>query len=261
MLDHNQALAALIDHVSASALQVSISWDEVQRWQDGVLEQVLVDGLLSRDVNAQSLECVGCEHRCFMPVYQSEDRQRAFIVCDHTDMQTHMGRVNVAIERLQQWQASSKQFAVVIARLLGIDAKPTYQKSSASYRLGMLKSSGGRRWVSMATIPLTLDINQNSVPLVELIYFSEGALAIDRARIDALLNSPAGDTGKSYTPDISRREARKNATQARYQDWNDEYLSLKQKHPGKPDTWYSVRIAKLPIAQGKGSETIRKNMK
>ena len=46
-----------------------------------------------------------------------------------------------------------------------------------------------------------------------------------------------------------------------YQDWNDEYLKLKDNQPNKSDTWCSLRIEKLEIAKGRDAETIRKNMK
>lgn len=260
-MDNNQALTALIEHVSASDEPVSLGWDELQQWQNGVLARFLMAGLLSQDVKAQSLVCSGCEQYCFMPVYQTDDEQRAFIVCDDPDKQDQMGRVQVPLERLQQWQASARQFAGVIAGLLAFEPKPVYQKTSACYALGMLHSDGGRRWVSLMVQPLVLEINRHAAPLNELLYFDGEALVIDERRIDELLNSVPSDTGKAYIPDVSKREARKLATQAMYQDWHDEYLSLKQKRPHKTDTWYSMQIAKLGIAQGKDSETIRKNMK
>lgn len=129
-----------------------------------------------------------------------------------------------------------------------------------SYRLGMLKSKGGRRWVSLAVQPLVLVINGDKALLNELLYFEGDELVIDEARIDGLLNSPPSDSAKVYTPDVSTREARKLATQTMHQNWHDAYLALKAKHPNKTNTWYSMQISKLSIAQGKDSETIRKNM-
>ncbi len=260
-MDNHQALAAMIEHVSASGKPVSLGWDEIQQWQSGVLERFISAGLLAKDVKAQSLECTGCEQHCFMPVYQTDDAQRAFIVCDDPDRQSQMGRINVPLERLQQWQASARQIAAVIADLLGFESKPVYQKESAYYKLGMLKGSHGRCWVSLTAQPLALEINRRAISLNELLYFDGSELAIDEPRIYELLNSIPSDTGKAYTFDVSKREARKLATQTMYQDWHDEYLRLKRKHPRKTDTWYSMQIFKLPIAQGKDSETIRKNMK
>ena len=260
-MDSPQALDALIEHVSASGKPVSLGWDEVQQWQGGVLERLLEVGLLATGVKTQSLVCEGCEQRCFMPVYQTDDGQRAFIVCDDPDKQEQMGRIQVPLERLEQWQGSARQFAGVVTGLLGFEAKPVYRKASVSYALGMLKSNSGRRWVSLMAQPLALNINNHLVPLNELLYFDGEALMVDKPRIDELLDSVPKDTGKTYTPDVSQREARKLATQAMYQDWHDAYLVLKQKHPDKPDTWYSKQISKLGIAQGKDSETIRKKMK
>jgi len=143
MINSSQALTTLIEHVNASVKPVSLAWDEVQLWQEGVLVCLLAVGLLTKDVKAGSLICTGCEQHCFMPVYQTDDGQRAFIVCDDPDQQEQMGRVQVRLEWLQQWQASARQIAVVIVGLLGFEPKPVFQKDSASYRLGMLKSSGG----------------------------------------------------------------------------------------------------------------------
>ncbi|MDF1817524.1 MAG: hypothetical protein P1U54_02700 [Immundisolibacteraceae bacterium] len=260
-MDNSQALTALIEYVSLADKPVSLGWDELQQWQDGVLERFLVEGLLVKDVKAHSLVCTGCEQHCFMPVYQTDEEQRAFIVCDDPGKQDQMGRIQVPVERLKQWLASASQFAGVIAGLLGFEARPVHQKASASYRLGMLKSNSGRRWVSLTVQPLALEINRDAVLLDELLYFESGELVIDTPRIDELLNSAPSDTGKAYTADVSKREARKLATQAMHQDWRDEYWALKQRHPNKSDTWYSMQIAKMGIAQGKDSETIRKNMK
>lgn len=261
MLDLNQALAALIAHVDVSDTPESLGWDELRQWQEGVLEAFLDLGLLVKDVKAKSLVCTGCEQQCFMPVYLAEDEQRAFIVCDDPDKQSQMGRVAITLDCLQQWQVSARQFAGVVAALLRFDDKPDFHKASASYRLGMLKRQGGRRWVSITVQPLAVEINRQVVPLADLLYFSGETLAIDKPRIDELLDSPPDNTGKAYTPDVSKREARKLTTQAMYKNWNDEYLALQRSHPGKSDTWYSLQIAKLPIAQGKSSETIRKKMK
>ncbi|RLA51510.1 MAG: hypothetical protein DRR42_10150 [Gammaproteobacteria bacterium] len=261
MKDNSQTLTNLIGHVDASDKPVTLTWDEVQQWQDGVLARFQVAGLLAKDVNTQSLTCTGCEKHCFMPIYQTDDGQRAFIVCDDPDKQDQMGRIEVPLERLQQWQASARQFARVIAGLLGFESRPVYQKTSVSYALGMLKSERGRRWVSLTVQPLALEINRHAVILGELLYFDAEKLVIDCPRIDELLGLAPSDTGKTYTPDVSKREERKLATQAMYQDWHDEYLALKQKHSNKPNTWYSMQISKMDIAQGKDSETIRKNMK
>ncbi len=260
-MNHAQVLTALIDHVNASDKPVNISWDEVAQWSEGLLKHFVAHRLMATDVNTKSLACLGCEHHCTMNVLLTEDAKRAFIVCDHSEMQSQMGRIKVPLERLQQWQVSTKQFARFIATKLGFDAKPVYTKESASYKLGMLKSKAGRRWVTLQEWPLRLEIAGHSVPLKDLLFFRESELVIDVERIQSLLASGSSNIGKAYTPNTNRQETRKMATQAMCQNWRDEYHSLRIKHPGKPDTWYSNKIAKMNIAQGKQSETIRKQMK
>lgn len=100
-MDNSEALTALIAHVSATDKPANLAWDEVERWQAGVLERFIIAGLLSKSVDAQSLMCAGCEQHCFMPVYLTDDAQRAFIVCDDADKQYQMGRIRVPLARLQ----------------------------------------------------------------------------------------------------------------------------------------------------------------
>jgi hypothetical protein len=261
-MDNNQALDAVIARLDALGNSASLKWDEVQQWPEGVLNSLVSNGLLTKGVNANSLQCTGCENHCFMNVVLADDEsKRAFIVCDHPEMQSQMGRINVPAERLKQWQCSPKHLALVIADLLGFESKPEYQKESGSFKLGMSKGSKGRRWVVLQTQPLALVVNRYSVPLVEMLYFEDAIFQIDMVKIAALVDAKPPESGKAYTPNLTKREANKLLIQVMYQNWNDEYLRLKLEHPGKTDTWRSIQIAKMSISQGKDSETIRKNMK
>lgn len=256
-----QALMVLITHVDASDKPLLMGWDEVSQWPEGLLKQFIKLGLVEKDVSAKSLTCVGCEHHCTMAVLLTEDAKRAFIVCDHSDMQDQMGRIQVPLERLQQWRASTSQFASVFAAMLGLDAKPSFNKETTSYKLGMLKSEGGRRWASLLTRPLRLEIAGHFVALGDMLFFDGGELVLDISRIQSILSSSPANVGKAYAPNTNKQEARKAATQAMYQNWRDEYQSLLLKYPDKTDDWYSKKIAKLPIGNNKQPETIRKHMK
>ncbi|EGG93312.1 hypothetical protein IMCC1989_1358 [gamma proteobacterium IMCC1989] len=259
-LPPSQVLTALIAHINASGKPVHIGWDEVAQWHDEALPLFLGVGLLAKSNHTQSLECNGCEHRCFMPVEFTGDKQRAFIVCDHSEMQSHMGRIVVPLQRLKQWKTSPKHFAVVVAKLLGVENIANNKKDDAIYQLGMMKSDKGRRCVSLTVSPLSIVINQHAISLGDLLYIDNSELTIDHGRINELLNNPTRNA-KNYTPNTDKQEDRKLATQAMYQDWNDAYIYSVKKHPKKSGEWHSQQIAKLPIAQGRDSETIRKNMK
>jgi hypothetical protein len=78
-------------------------------------------------------------------------------------------------------------------------------------------------------------------------------------RNQSLSNRPPH--AKGHKPSNARREVSKLNTQARYKSWQKAYRELKKTHPGKSDSWYAQKIAKMDIAQDRNSETIRKNMK
>ncbi len=264
-MNHNTALQDVLALINASRKPVFISWATVQQWPSGALDYLLKSKLLSPASHAQSIECNACEYQCFMDVLiqvnQENSTKRAFIVCDVPVMQSQMGRISVPLVQLQQWKTSLPHLARVIAQLLGFDNLGGNSPKSPSIQLGMLKSKNGRRWVSLVNQPLALDINGFKTPLNDLLYIDDGELVIDSVRINALLDSQPLNEHKAYAASTVRREKRKLETQSKYQGWQDKYESLKKEYPAKSKTWYSKKIAKLPIAQGASSETIRRYLK
>lgn len=260
----NDVLLAHLAYLRAENKAITISWDTVQQWPDGVLDTFLQFGLLRTASAAQSIECNGCEKHCFMDVialpHEDIALTRAFVVCDDAEMQSQMGRITVPLPRLQQWQGNAKLLAKVIADLLGLTDKITFLADQPVIKLGMLKAEKGRRWVTLNSSDLSLEINQHTVPVGEVLYFEGKKLVIDRYKIDELLNSEALSKGKKYTPSTSKREASKLATQAMYQDWKDAYIRLNDEYPNKTDRWYAAKIAKMEIGKGREPGTIRKNM-
>ncbi len=263
-MPYNAILSALIDELNDVGRVAYISWKTVQKWPETAQETLSKAGLLTAAPDTSSLECQGCEKGCFMDVIvqanEAESGRRAFIVCDKPDMQSRIGWVPVSMEHLQQWKTSARQVANVIAGLLGLDYKPNHQSDQAVFRLGMLKSSKGRRWVSLKIDPLLLEVNGFDLPVSEVLYFEADQMLIDRPRIDDCLNRAPRNVEKHYSPSTNRREARKRETLTMYQDWRDEYQRLRMKHRGMADTWYARKIEKMDIAKGRDSETIRKQM-
>jgi len=186
---------------------------------------------------------------------------RAFVVCDDPEMQDEMGRINIPLDHLKQWKTSAKLVAKVIAELLDLDYQLDRKKQPANIKLGMLPSRQGRRWVSINVHPLSLEINQRSAPIEEVLYFDGDELLLDRSRINEMLLAAPLQQGKPYTPSTSKREAGKRKTEAMHQDWHDSYLRLKRQHPDKSETWISEQIEKMPIAMGKAAKTIYRKMK
>ena len=260
-LDTNPLLSEVLTRLSTVGDSISLSFDEVHQWPSTLLNTLEQANLLIKDVQAQSLQCTGCEYACFMPVAFTEDTLRAFIVCDHPEQQDHMGRIAVSLPRLNQWQLNTKQVAAVIAKLLGIGAKPLYKPDTDNYTFGMLKGTKGRCAAVLALKPLSLIINQRSILVSELLYIEDCQLVIDTLKVNDALNTSPLSKGKAYTPSSDKQQARKLATQAMYADWHDQYKKLKREHRKKSDFWISIQISRMDIAKDKSAETIRKNMK
>ncbi|MFQ3260409.1 hypothetical protein [Reinekea sp.] len=259
-MDIHIILSTLITCLNDSQKPVYIGYDEVQEWQESALETLVNSKLLTKTIVAQSLQCFGCENHCYMPIDYSESHDRAFIVCDDPEKQSQMGRINIPLERLAQWQTSAKLFAKALIKLLRLETKPEFNSVSSFYSLGFVRGIKGRRIASLNTHPLELVINHNHQALIELIYFENGSLTIDLNSLKQLANADP-HKGKKYDPNVDRQLERKQKTQAMYKDWQDAYLKLSKSDPTKPDSWIANQISKQDIAQGKSPETIRKNMK
>ncbi len=264
----NDVLLSLLKALDSTGEAHVVGWDTVQQWPNGVLGTLLDAGILADANPALSLECKECANRCFMDVHQLSGGDnmpvRAFVICDDPEMQGQMGRIEIPTERLRQWRVTAHQLAKVVAELVSIECKAENRYGQANIRIGMVKGKNGRRWLSLNKSPLTLEINNHSLPLEEVLFFEGGTLAIDRMRIEQLIDRTPSSGGKKHKPSTEKREAGKRKTEAMYEDWQEEYLRLRRKYPDTvrhTDTWISKQIAKLDIAQNRNSETIRKNMK
>jgi len=257
----SQALQELLGAIARSQAKILVDYDTAQGWQEGVLCVLIEQGLLKKAPAATSLECRGCEEHCFSDVVvrTNGDSIRAHIVCEVPERQSEMGLVNVPTERLQQWQSSPVMLARFIAGELGLDSIDIANKDSAIH-LGMLQSPHGRRRVSLVIDTFSLDINQSAIPLAELLFVENSAVVLDHRRIQSVLSLKSKAADKSYQPNIDKQELRKQATKAMRQDWRDAHEKLQREHPGKSKKWYSIRIASLPVALGRDSETIRRQL-
>jgi len=258
-----RALGEVLAGLEAGGGLAVLSDDTVAEWDAGVLDAVVASGLQTAAA-AQSIECHGCEERCFMDVVVQPARAgqaRAFVVCDVPDKQAQMGRIQIAPDRLRQWQSTGTLLARFLGEKLGIAGELETPCDSQRIRLGMLKGANGRRWVSLVQAPLALEVNQQQVPVAELLFVGGDGITLDWPRIQHLLFTDAGAAGTHYSPNADRREARKLDTQAMYQEWRDAYADLVKEHPGKGKKWCSQKIARMPVGRRRDAESIRKQLK
>lgn len=257
------ALNQILTSLEQAQGAVVLGADTVARWDVGDVDALIGAGLLKAASRAQSVVCTGCEHQCFSDVHVSTLRSghiRAFVVCEMTDMRAQMGRVAIAPDRLRQWQTTPRMLARFLMLKLQLAGEISSPEKSMSIALGMLPGPNGRRWVELVLSPLSLEINRLRAPLNELLDVNEGGIELDGPRVTAMLAHVADSKEKPYTPSIEAREARKLATAAMRQDWRDAHAQLARQHPGKGKRWYSLKIARMPIACNRDAETIRKQL-
>lgn len=233
-----------------------IGWNQMRHWPDGTVDCLVTAGLLNPRNLATDIECAGCFEQCLMPV--NVQGERFFVMCGDPDF----GRVKIPIERLQQWQISRAGLAKWFAKGLSIKDKPELDKSTGDYKIGNFKASKqiGSLFLGFADT-VALKTGGHVLPLIEVFEIVTGGIEIDKVSVGNLVDMPVAVEKKPrYQPSDIRRENKKLTTAQRNKKWQSICLKLKKENPGKSDTWISQRIAKMDIADGKSSETIRRNM-
>ena len=246
---------------SAPDQQVVFSQGDLVRWPSLVVSTMQSQRLIIKASPAEHVVCDGCEESCFMPVETVLDYSGgsyAFVVCDKRD---DINRVPVTNEATTSWKCGVSQIAGLIRGLLGLVPGSRQYASQEIIKLGTLEGMKGRRWVNFNTLELSIEINGVSKPVEDVLFFDDKRFVVDQRVIAAMVDSSSSGVSKRYVPSTEKRESAKRQSQLQYQIWHEEYLRLKKLHPNKSDTWISQQIAKLPIANSRSADTIRKNMK
>ena len=118
---------------------------------EGALDFFVNQRLLSPTTPDNSLECDGCEERCFMtvciPPPDAPITRRPFIICNQRD---DIGRVIVALDRLKRWEVDLGRLAGVLSDLLGIDQTPHELICQRLWDLGKVDLESGMSEVFLA---------------------------------------------------------------------------------------------------------------
>lgn len=257
------ALIELLGRVGASQGAVVLTNDdELSQWPSAAVAAMKTQRLLSKARPATCAICPGCERDCVMPVHvlpaEVDRPARAFIVCDKRN---DINRVAIPLTRLTQWQCSAEAVCRFVAASLALRLSDKQAASADLWEVGMATGNKRSQMLCLQTDgELSLTAGNNQIPLAELIAFQEGSYSLD-SRIIRQLVDASTTADERYTPSNTKRETGKRNTQAMYISWQKEYRKLKKKFPNKPDLWYSAQIAKLDIAKGRDSDTIKKRMK
>ncbi len=232
-----------------------VEWRIIQKWPESSLEALKSSGLLHATNQAETMECWKCEEHCLLDVFPLTRKDKAlryFMVCDDPEMQGIVGVIKVPVERLQQWRVTTLQLAKLVAKLLGFKNKIEHQQNKSHIRIGMVESDHGRKWLSLNLSPLELEINDHTPPLIDVLYFDDSVLQIDRAHIQYCADNAPKDHKKPYSLSTTKQEARRLNTQARDEDIQQAYLEIRKKHPRSSfhtNQWVAKQISQLTIAQ------------
>lgn len=257
------ALIELLERVGASQDNaVLVNDEDLTQWPIAAVSAMKTQGLLAKTKPAPSVICPGCERDCVMPVHIIPAKEnlpaRAFVSCDK---RSDISRVTVSLEKLNQWQCTIDSVCQFIAICLGLRRSSQLTDNSSLSNIGIAKGIKRSQMLGLeAGDVLSLVAGNNRLPLIELIEYHDNAYSLDDAMIRHLVDSVTTADNR-YTPSSAKREARKLDTQAMYESWQKEFRALKKKHPNMSDSWYSLQIGKMEIANGRSAETIRKKMK
>ena len=255
-------LIELLERVNAErGAAVLVSDHELNQWPVDAVVALQSQRLIVKARPATSVVCPGCEQECVMPVHtlsSQSHKPASFIVCDK---RSDINRVPVSSERLTQWRCSPDSVCGFVANSMGLRRSNTRSANADLWEIGMATGDKRSQMLCLkADADLTLVAGTNVVPLAECIGYGDGKYSVHATMIRQLVDS-ATSADNRYTPSVTRREARKLETQAMHKSWQKEYRKLKKKNPTQPDTWYAMKITKMPIAQGRVLRTIRRNMK
>jgi hypothetical protein len=255
-------LIELLDRVGANqGAAVLVTDDELRQWPSEAVKAMKSQKLVTRARPAAGAICPGCEQQCVMPVHTpptAAGSKASFIVCDK---RSDINRVPVSTSCLIQWQCNAELVCKFIAATLGLRRSSRQTANTDLWEIGVATGNKRSQMLCMQTErELTLVVGSNRVPLAELIAFCDGQYSLDGAIIRRMVDAVTTADNR-YMPSEVKREARKLETQEMYASWQKEYRQLKRSKPGKTDSWYAQKIAKMDIAKKRNSETIRKNMK
>lgn len=258
-MTREDVLQELIAHLASDGDGL-LCWEQVRHWPDGAVAIFEKAGWLTTAEPASNVECPGCEEGCFMNAHvlpaAHGQPERAYVACDHRE---GMGRVAIPLANIQQWQITEARVARWTSRELGLKSEPERNRHSGTIQIGTLV--GKKRTACLDLVlaePVSLRASGHSLPLSELVLFDGDRPTIDRNAIVRLVDLPIRKDG--YRPSTARRDARTLATEERNEKWRKAHRELKRSRPNMSDVWYSQQIAKMPIAQGKTAETIRKQL-
>lgn len=206
-MNSENLLFELMERISSQhGAVVFISNQELKEWPSDTLETFKSQRLLTKARPAQSAVCSGCERDCVMPVHILTDQRgesRATIVCDK---RSDMNRVDVPIDRIEQWQASADSIADLLAKLLSLNRSSSHSVVPDRWEIGVFKGTKhSGHLVLNAGDQLELTLAGHIIPLTEMLSFDGQCFKVDKRKFTKLVDQPAQGGGDVESA-VQRRE-------------------------------------------------------
>lgn len=186
----------------------TIAWEQVRKWPKGAIEAFQKAGWIIAANLAEWVECPGCTKNCFMRAdvfpAQNGQRARALVACDQLD---YMGKVNVPLARLQQWQLTQGQVARWICGTLSLKGKPEKDGATETFKLGNVQGKKRRGVLELNTDDtVCLKSSGHSMPLCEVVFIENDQPFIDRVGILAMVDLQPLTESPDYNQDKTNRQ-------------------------------------------------------
>jgi hypothetical protein len=209
------AIAELLARVGAGhGAAVFIDAQELRDWPIAAVAAMKAEKLLVKASPAQSVVCPGCERECVMPVraMPSGPRDRAaFVICDK---RSDINRVNVPLDRLEQWQTSGESIADLIARLLALRRPSGRAPDSGRWEVGVLRGTKHTsHLVLLADGELRLSLAGYSIALADVLDAKDKHIVIDKRMLNRCVDGPVAGAG-----DAESAEQRRDRLRARVRE-------------------------------------------
>ena len=255
------ALAELLSRLYDLDTEVLVTEHELGSWPAKAVSAMKSQKLIVKARPAKSTVCPGCEKDCVMPVHtlsNSAGTNVSFIVCDK---RSDINRVPISSEQLIQWRLDAAAVCNFVALTLKLNRSTVIQADKTQLTIGMFRGKKRSQMLALQVIKgLKLIAGNSFAEMIDLVSFDTKKYVIDVESVMEMVDT-ATSSDPLYTPTSVKRESRKIETQAMYASWQKEYRSLRKKNTNKSDVWFSQQIAKLPVAQGRSADTIKKHMK
>jgi hypothetical protein len=219
------ALTELLARLGANnGAAVLVSEKELSGWPAAAIQAMKSQKLLVKAEPASSAVCPGCEQECVMPVRTLTHKTRGpalFIFCDKRD---DINRVDVPINRLEQWQASGLAIADLLADLLGLRRPDAGDTSAGRWEIGMLKGKkGSSHLVLLADGRLSLTLAGHSIALADILALESMGFKLDKQTLVRLVDKPVAGAGDKESA-TQRRAMLKKRVQAEKNRGNKTFL-------------------------------------